>query len=79
MADIHLETLPNLRDVLVEQRRTAADEAARLIRSDPQAGFEKIAAVLDFQSQIEGPDRVILDERDMADNTTQVGEVFGSD
>jgi hypothetical protein len=79
MADIHIETLRKLRDVLVEQRRTAANEAARLISSDSQAAFEKIAAVLDFQSQIEGLDRVILDEGDMADNTTQIGEMFGSD
>jgi hypothetical protein len=79
MADIHIETLRKLRDVLVEQRRNAATEAARLMNSDLQAAFEKISAVLDLQSQIEGLDRVILDEGDMADNTTQVGEMFGSD
>jgi hypothetical protein len=79
MADIHIETLRKLRDVLVEQRRNAANEAARLISSDPQAAFEKIAAVLDFHSQIEGLDRVILDEEDMTNNTIQVGEMFGSD
>jgi hypothetical protein len=37
MADIHIETLRKLRDGLVEQRRNAATEAARLISSDPQA------------------------------------------
>lgn len=78
MADIHIETLRKLRDVLVEQRRTAANEAARLISSDSQAALEKIAAVLDFHSQIEGLDRVILDEEDVANNTMQVGEMFGS-
>jgi hypothetical protein len=78
MADIHIETLRKLRDVLVEQRRNAADEAARVISSDPQAAREKIAAVLDFHSQIEGLDRVILDEEDMTNNTMQVGEMFGS-
>jgi hypothetical protein len=35
--------------------------------------------VLDFHSQIEGLGRVILDEEDMANNTIQVGEMFGSD
>jgi hypothetical protein len=79
MADIHIETLRKLRDVLVEQRRSAANEAARLISSDAQAALEKIAAVLDFHSQIEGLDRVILDEEDIANNTMQVGEMFGSD
>ena len=79
MADIHIETLRKLRDVLVEQRRTAANEAARLISSDSQAALEKIAAVLDVHSQIEGLDRAILDEEDMANNTIQVGEMFGSD
>jgi hypothetical protein len=79
MADIHIETLRKLRDVLVEQRRTAANEAARLISSDSQAALEKIAAVLDVHSQIEGLDRAILDEEDMANNTMQVGEMFGSD
>ena len=79
MADIHIETLRKLRDVLVEQRRTAANEAAGLISSDSQAALEKIAAVLDVHSQIEGLDRVILDEEDMANNTMQVGEMFGSD
>jgi hypothetical protein len=79
MADIHIETLRKLRDVLVEQRRNAASEAARLISSDSQAALEKIAAVLDVRSQIEGLDRVILDEEDMANNTIQVGEMFGSD
>ena len=79
MADIHIETLRKLRDVLVERRRSAANEAARLISSDSQAASEKIAAVLDFHSQIEGLDRVILDEENMANNTMQVGEMFGSD
>jgi hypothetical protein len=79
MADIHIETLRKLRDVLVEQRRSAANEAARLISSDAQAAREKIAAVLDVHSQIEGLDRVILDEEDMTNNTMQVGEMFGSD
>jgi hypothetical protein len=79
MADIHIETLRKLRDGLVEQRRNAATEAARLISSDPQAALETIAAVLDFHSQIEGLGRVILDEEDMANNTIQVGEMFGSD
>jgi hypothetical protein len=79
MADIHIETLRKLRDVLVEQRRNAATEAARLISSDAQAALERIAAVLDFHSQIEGLDRVILDEEDMTNNTMQVGEMFGSD
>jgi hypothetical protein len=79
MADIHIETLRKLRDVLVEQRRNAASEAARLISSDSQAALEKIAAVLDVRSQIEGLDRVILDEEDMANNTIQVGEMFGND
>jgi hypothetical protein len=79
MADIHIETLRKLRDVLVEQRRTAANEAARLISSDSQAALEKITAVLDVHSQIEGLDRAILDEEDMANNTMQVGEMFGSD
>jgi hypothetical protein len=79
MADIHIETLRKLRDVLVEQRRTAANESARLISSDSEAALEKIAAVLDVHSQIEGLDRAILDEEDMANNTMQVGEMFGSD
>jgi hypothetical protein len=79
MADIHIETLRKLRGVLVEQRRSAANEAARLISLDSQAASEKIAAVLDFHSQIEGLDRVILDEEDMANNTMQVGEMVGSD
>jgi hypothetical protein len=79
MADIHIEMLRKLRDGLVEQRRNAANEAARLISSDPQAALEKIAAVLDFHSQIEGLGRVILDEEGMANNTIQVGEMFGSD
>jgi hypothetical protein len=39
MADIHIETLRKLRDVLVGQRRNAANEAARLISSDPQAAL----------------------------------------
>jgi hypothetical protein len=37
-----------------------SSSAARLFSSDPQAALEKIAAVLDFQSQIEGLDRGIL-------------------
>jgi hypothetical protein len=78
MADVHIETLRKLRDVLVEQRRNAANEAAGLISSDSQAALEKIAAVLDFHSQIEGLDRAILDEEDMTNNTIQVGEMFGS-
>ena len=49
------------------------------VSADPQAALEKIAAVLDFDPQIEGLDRVILDEEDMANNTIQVGEKFGSD
>ena len=36
MANIYIETLRKLRDVLVEQRRNTANEAARLITSDPQ-------------------------------------------
>jgi hypothetical protein len=78
MADIHIETLRKLRDLLVEQRRNAANEAARQISSDSQAALAKIATVLDFHSQIEGLDRAILDEEDMANNTIQVGEMFGS-
>ncbi len=79
MADTHIETLRKLRGVLVEQRRNAASEAARLISSDLQAALEKIAAVLEFHSRIEGLDRVVLDEEDMTNNTIQVGEMFGSD
>jgi hypothetical protein len=41
MADIHIETLRKLRDVLVEQRRNAPTEVARLISSDPQAALER--------------------------------------
>jgi hypothetical protein len=66
MMDTPADTLRKLREVLVEQRRKAADEAARLLHADLQAALQKIATVLAFQDQIEGIDRVILDEDDMA-------------
>jgi len=56
------DTLRQLRDVLVEQRRRTADEAARLITSDLHAALQKISTVLDYQAQIEGIDRAIMDE-----------------
>ena len=65
MIDEPADTLRKLREVLVEQRRKAADEAARLLHADLQAALQKIATVLAFQDQIEGIDRVILDEDDM--------------
>jgi len=58
--------LRQLRDVLVEQRRRTACEAARLITSDLHAALQKIPTVLAYQAQIEGIDRVILDEGDAA-------------
>jgi hypothetical protein len=65
MMDAPADTSRKLREVLVEQRRKAADEAARLLHADLQAALQKIATVLAFQDQIEGIDRVILDEDDM--------------
>jgi hypothetical protein len=62
MTDTPTDTLRQLRDVLVEQRRRTADEAARLIPSDLHATLQKISTVLAYQAQIEGIDRVILDE-----------------
>jgi hypothetical protein len=66
VTDTATDTLRQLRDVLVEQRRRTADEAARLITSDLHAALQKISTVLDYQVQIEGIDRVILDEGDAA-------------
>ena len=62
VTDTPTDTLRQLRDVLVEQRRRTADEAARLITSDLHAALQKISTVLAYQAQIEGIDRVILDE-----------------
>ena len=62
MTDTPTGTLRQLRDVLVEQRRRAADEPARLITSELHAALQKISTVLDYQAQREGIDRVILDE-----------------
>ena len=66
MTDTPTDTLRQLRDVLVEQRRRTADEAARLITSDLHAALQKIPTVLAYQAHIEGIDRVILDEGDAA-------------
>lgn len=71
MTDSPTDTLRKLRNVLVEQRRNVAGEAVRLLASDPQAALQKISALLDYQMQIEGIDRVILDEEDLASTTSE--------
>jgi hypothetical protein len=78
VTDTPTNTLRQLRDVLVEQRRRAADEAARLITSDLHAALQKIPTVLAYRAQIEGIDRVILDEGDAASSISTPGDKLGT-